>query len=258
MLKRRGTESSGNWCWSLALLAALGAGPEAVAQESPELVTDRPDQTESSSVVPTGTVQVESGVLVTEDETELLGSLVRWGLAERLEVRFGWDGWIDRDVDGGPGAEGIGDGEVGVKVALALERGRRPETALLVSTSVPFQDDEVGSGRADPSFRFLFSHTLPDGWALGYNLGAAWDDDDVAAEYTAALGRGVGERWGVFIELFGEVPVDGPGGDAHSLDGGVTYAVGPRLQLDLAGGVGLAGDAPDWFLGAGVSFRVPE
>ena len=43
-----------------------------IAQErTPELITDRPDQTESSSVVPLGALQIETGFIMENDETGL-------------------------------------------------------------------------------------------------------------------------------------------------------------------------------------------
>ena len=81
----------------LGVLACLLAAPLAAQTE---LVTDRPDQTESAVVVPRGTVQIETGWLRTEEEDgpveieteELLGTLVRVGLSDRVELRLGWSG----------------------------------------------------------------------------------------------------------------------------------------------------------------------
>jgi hypothetical protein len=58
----------------------------------PEIVTGRPDITESSTVIPLGSVQVENGLTWTRDQrTGAIDSpemLVRMGLWERTEVRF--------------------------------------------------------------------------------------------------------------------------------------------------------------------------
>ena len=165
------------------------------------------------------------------------------------------------------GASGAGDAAAGVKVALAAEQGRRPESALLVHVGLPVGASEITSDRFDPSWRLSFAHTLSERLSFGYNLGMAWASEETApgtvetfsfGEYTAALGIGLGDRLGAFVELFGEIPIDAPGGAAHLFDGGFTYLLRPNLQLDLAGGVGLTDDAPDWFVGAGVSWRWPH
>lgn len=264
------------------LIAALAAGP-LTAQDTPpgELVTDRPDRTESAAVVAPGYVQVETGVLLTRDEgggaevegVEGPGTLVRIGLGGRTELRLGWGGWVREEVDGaGPRGgtitvDGAADAEVGAKVRLRNEAGRLPEAALLVGVSVPVGDEELTSDRYDPSILLSLAHTLSERLALGYNAGVAWSSapgETGATEtsshlvYSAALGLGLGERLGAFAELFGEEPIDAPGSSAVSLDGGFTYLLRPNLQLDLFAGAGLTDDAPDWFAGAGVSFRLPR
>lgn len=259
---------------ALLMAASLHAQPADV----PELVTDRPDQTESAVVVPVGSVQVEAGWLLTRFEEggdtleieEVPGTLVRIGLHERLELRLAWDGHVDEELETGGrrfGVSGAGDAAAGVKVAIAAEQGRRPESALLVHVGLPVGVSELTSDRFDPSWRLSFAHTLTERLSFGYNLGMAWASEETApgtvetfsfGEYTAALGIGLADRLGAFVELFGEIPIDAPGGAAHSFDGGFTYLLRPNLQLDLASGVGLTDDAPDWFVGAGVSWRWPR
>jgi hypothetical protein len=260
--------------------AALAAGPLA-AQDTPpgELVTDRPDRTESAAVVAPGYVQVETGVLFTRDEegaaevevVEGPGTLVRIGLGGRTELRLGWDGWVRQEVSlaggGDVTVDGAGDAELGAKVRLRDEAGRLPEAALLVGVSLPLGDEELTSDRYDPSILLSLAHTLSERLALGYNAGVAWSSapgEAGAVEtsshivWSAALGLGLTERLGAFAELFGEEPIDAAGSSAVSADGGFTWLVRPNLQLDLFAGAGLTDEAPDWFVGAGLSFRLPQ
>jgi hypothetical protein len=261
---------------ALSLLAILAGGVPAAAQEPspaaapPELVTDRPDQTESAAVVPPGTVQLETGVDHAEEgggpdaESDALGStLLRVGLVEGLELRLGWGGWArDREAAGGE-VEGTADGEIGFKVALWEARGRRPQAALLGGVSLPVGADRLSSGRHDASLRLSLAHDLPRGTSLGYNLGMAWAGEESRLEYTAAFGFPLGPRVGGFVELFGDGLVDEPAGgpstgSAHAVDGGLTFLLRDRLQLDLAVGAGLTDQAPDRFLTAGLSVRWPR
>lgn len=244
--------------WVFAAAAALGQP----TGEPAELITDRPDQTESSSTVPVGSVQVEAGWLREEIDDEVTsesapGVLLRIGLTEELELRVGWAGWVEAGIDGS------GDAELGLKWHLWRAQGNRPDAALLVGTSVPVGSAAVTSDAWDPAFRFAFEHELSSTVGLAYNVGYAWETTEEngrrsregAAIWTAALGFGLSDEVGAFIELFGALP---DGGSESSIDGGLTWLVRPNLQVDLYAGVGLSSTAPDSFVGLGFSWRLPR
>ncbi len=255
---------------ALALLISL-IPAAALAQNPGPIDTDRPDQTESSALVPARHIQLEFGLAYTEDapDSEVLEApalLVRYGVVDRLELRLGIP-TLTTQFAGGADA-GFGDPELGAKIALWAEKGWRPEAAFLAGTTIPVGSEDLSSGRFDPAFRFSFGHTLPRGFSLGYNLGVAWEtspeedgsghDTHSRLEYTTALGYDFSERWGGFVELFGDAPLNDSGGSAHSFDGGLTYLLRDNLQLDLAAGFGLTSEAPDWFITAGLSIRLPK
>lgn len=250
----------------------------AVHADPPELVTDRPDQTESAETVPRGTTQVEIGWTRTRDKEagtrveteEVPGTLVRIGLADGVELRLGWSGQLSEEIKGvqAPAEQtrssGRGDAEIGAKFVLARQRPGRPQVALLASTSVPVGEARFSSDRFDPSLRLLLAHDLRVGAGLGYNVGVQWVSEPSPRGgfttrpnfvYTAAVGLPLGDRLGAFAEIFGELP--DIGGDSHSFAAGLTFLLSPRLQLDVSGGVGLNDAAPDSFLGVGLSFRIP-
>lgn len=250
---------------------------EPSAEPPPELVTDRPDQTESAAVVPAGFHQLETGLAyerlgngpLTVRTVSGPGTLARIGLGGRTELRLGWEGWVDQDIDvTGPSTfdrsvSGVGDGEVGVKVKLREESGALPEMAILAGVSLPVGDDELTSDEYEPSVRLAFAHTLSDRLGLAYNLGAERsherEESFTRFLYTVALGAGLTDRLGAFVEVFGEEPESGgPGGSQVSLDGGVTYLLRPNLQLDAYAGAGVTDHAPDWLAGMGVSVRWPR
>ena len=262
----------------LAALILTLAGGVASVQSAPELVTDRPDQTESASVVSRGYFQLELGWTHTRTETalgdveidSLPQTLARIGLTQALELRVGLDGfrWMDApsSLPAGSDSSGLGDSSVGFKLRLAEERGRRPAAAVLATVSLPTGGDVFTSDRADPSFRISLSNTLTDRLSLGYNAGPAWrterdatgDLDTLSVfEWTAALGIASTERLGFFIELFGEIALSSDGSSAELIDGGATYLLRDNLQLDASAGVSLS-DSSEWFASLGVSFRLPR
>jgi hypothetical protein len=252
---------------ALFSISALLSAVRAAAQDDYPIDTDRPDQTESSALVAPRHLQLEVGIAYTDDNggEEVLESpttLIRLGVIERLELRFGIP-TIETNF-ANPTTTDFADPELAVKLKLWGEKDWRPEAALIAGTTVPIGSERISSDRFDPAFRFSFGHTLPKDFSLGYNIGMAWEteeddggDRDTLSrlEYTMALGYDFTERWGAFIELFGDVAMSDSGGPAHSIDGGVTYLVRENLQLDAAAGAGLSDDAPDWFVTAGVSYR---
>ena len=251
-----------------ARVLLLGAAVLAVAvdasAQSPELVTDRPDQTESATVVRRGVLQVETGYLFTRegevDSHAAPGTLFRIGLGGRTELRLGHAG-----VVGAEGRRGAGDSALGAKVNLVPQAdGWRPELAILGGLSLPTGDHGFSSGGADPSFLVAFAHELAPRLALGYNAGAAWESApdepgrDAFVVYSLALGIGLTNRLGAFIEVFGDSQVTSPVASGVSADTGLTLLLTDVLQLDVCVGRRLRDPADDLFFGAGISFRLPR
>ncbi|MFT4901477.1 MAG: hypothetical protein ACI81V_000750 [Lentimonas sp.] len=229
------------------------------------LVTDRPDATESSSVIAPNFFQLEVGVTSFEDSAgisgvESMGTLLRVGVIENLELRLGWGGYLESNP-----VTGANDAMLGIKYYLVAESGIRPEMALLLHTSLPVGDNALTSDAFDPDFLLSCSHTLSDRFSFGYNVGAQLESSQdesghestaSSALYSAALGYSINERMGAFIELFGAAGFSSDESPA-SIDGGLTWLINDDMQLDCYAGVGLNGDADEWFFGLGYSIRWP-
>ena len=243
------------------------------ADDSPPLTTDRPSQSDASTLVPPGYLQSEIGYTYTRDDTagtttkghSTPNLLLRYGLLEALEIRFGWNGYFWNNPNPGAVQEGSGDGQVSAKLYLWQESGWLPETTLLAGTTLPFGKNAFSSGRSDPFFRFLMTHSLPDGFSVASNLGVIWTTQtggitgkDTAADftYTALLGYTLTPEVDTYVEFFGSFPLEEQD-DRHGFDAGIAWRVLPTVQLDLFGGVGLNDAAVDVFISAGLSFRLP-
>lgn len=272
----RATGSAAGRCAGALLAAALATLVGPLGAEEAELVTDRPDQTESAETVPPRTVQVELGVSRIEGEggasgadvDELGATLVRIGLAADWELRAGWGGRIDpRDGGARSGGSGAADTELGAKWRIGRSASGRTTVALLASTTLPTGSGELTSDRFDPELRLSVAHELGEQLGLGWNVGVANESGIGAAGKrrtesflfaTAALGFELSPRVGAFVELFGEGGGSRGGAPALSFDGGLTLLLAANVQLDLAAGIGLSSSASDRFVGVGVSFRLPR
>lgn len=253
----------------LLLAIAQAANPGA-------LVTDRPDQTESTNTVPVGFVQLEAGWTLdheldggsTSRTHTIPGMLARIGLTSRLEGRIGFAGFQSTRTEGlGTTTSGLGDMDLGFKYRMLDGSGATPTVSLIGAVSVPTGDEGLSSERLDPAVLLVFANDLSERMALGYNVGSTWSsvDDGTGGRtalmdliYTVSFGFSLSDRLGAFAESFGTIAVSDNREHTHVLDGGFTYQLSNRFQLDLSAGVGLNAAASDWFVGAGVSVRLPR
>jgi len=228
------------------------------------LVTDRPDFTESTDAVPRGHLQIEAGYTFTYDSGDpgtrshdFPQALFRLGVATGVELRIGVPGYA-RIEQGDDHVDGLTDTSVGAKVKLLEQDGLVPHFGVLGEVTFPTGADGITSDGVDPKVGLLWAYDLTDRLSLAGNVNFASvseDDDDRFFEtsVSTALGVGITDDLGVFIEYFGFFR--DTAGPTHFIDGGVTYLIGPNLQLDGFVGFGLNGRADDVFAGGGVSWR---
>jgi len=249
--------------------ALLLAAVPVVAQEGPQepLVTDRPDATESTETVVPGRFQLESGYTYqrfADLRLHQVGEiLLRIGALDRLEVRVGLDSYLHEETLGTT-AEGLADSSLGVKLKLLDNGGTgsaRPDLAVLVSTTLPTGASEVSADAAQPEVRLATAWELPGGVGLGANFLYGWAEDTGRQERfnelgsSVALGYGLTEVVGVFVEHFGTYPLEDGLEDENFVNGGLTFLLGPDAQLDARVGYGLNGRDDDVFVGFGSAFR---
>lgn len=240
-------------------------------EKSPELITDRPDQTESSEIVPMKSLQIETGFFMENNTVNSISqksfaynsTLFRYGLLENFELRLGIEylgeeGNIE-SLNLTQSSNGFGPIYTGFKVKIAEEQGIWPEIAFLGGLVFPFTADEYFKPEYTAAdIRFAFSHTISERFSLGYNLGAEWDGNSPITGYfySMALGIGITEKFGAFTESFGVFQEEGEA--EHFFDTGFTYLVLSNLQLDVSGGIRLSEIAADNFIGFGITYRIPN
>ncbi len=243
----------------LAIVLCLGALPS-FAEGLGDLVSDRPDFTESTLSIPRGHVQLELGMTY-EDldgaDLETYGELlVRLGLGGGWEARIGVPSYQRLDTSGRD-LSGFGDVSIGAKRALGQFGGT--DVAVLVATSVPTASGDFESSSWQPDAALALAWELPNGWSLGSNIGWTYADggDDRFHQYrvSVALGVPTGSRSGAFFEAYAFSEEYDGGDTATYVDAGLTYLVNDDLQLDARIGYGLSDAEVDLFFGAGLVAR---
>ena len=225
------------------------------------LVADRPDFTESPLTVPMGHIQIEGGFTFYDDPDywTLPEGLVRLGLTRDLEFRLELPDYFN--IDDGPGDDdGITDMSLGVKWQFLQQDGVIPDTGVIPYITLPtgeepFTDDDVQVGAV-----------LAAGWQLNSELSLTAniglqtierdsdDSDTVQTSTSLSLGFPLGEMTGGFVEYYAIYPGLIDEGE-HVIDGGVTHHIHNNLMLDARIGFGVSDEAPDFLVGAGVTYR---
>lgn len=226
-----------------------------------DLVSDRPDFTESTPTIAPGWVQVESGYTFTAAdgvrEHGVPEMLVRVGLSQRLELRLAPPGFA---ADARRDESGWTDGGVGFKLRLLDGGEHRPAVSVIGQMSIHTNDADFGGSSPEPEVKVVWSYDLSARFSLAGNLNLAVPEGEDGGRYlepaaSLSLGVSLTERVGMYTEYFGFYPVGGDDSSTHYMNGGFTFLVTPNLQLDARVGVGLGGEADDLFAGVGLVWR---
>lgn len=211
--------------------------------------TDRPDQTESSAVLPLNTIQIETGIGVEFIEHFDTGArestifapttLFRISANKRFELRLvntlehhkadllspnesrGWH---------------IDDLQIGTKIQLYDRPTAKTQVAIMQHVAIP---TSLSASKSWGSItKLLVSHDLNGGFSIAYNLGYdAHQSEGNLLTYSAAFGIPINQVIGSYIEVFGdywfkERPL-------VNFDAGLTFAIRDNMQLDYSFGIGL-------------------
>lgn len=209
-----------------------------------QIITDRPDQTESSSTVGNRNLQIESGLLIgfegdaPNSVRQILAptNLFRYGISKGVELRF--LSQFETLKNGNLSIQGISDIEIGTKIQILKEENEDVEIALLSHLIVPTGTSELTSDNFGTINKLCLSHDLNEKMSVGYNLGYNYfGKNDEALTYSIALGIGVNKQVGIYIEPYGEmVNFDEM---VLNFDAGLTYLANENLQFDFSFGTGI-------------------
>jgi len=232
---------------------------ESCPTASDEIVTDRPDVTNSSLVVPVGSFQSENGInsSARDGGRTIAGTNSRWrlGIAPCLEVFVDLPTYFANVR--APGSSGFTDVAPAVKWQISPLPGKI-DLSMTAGIALPTGAVEIAGRGAQTYLQFPWSWELHDGWGLSGMFTEFFRPADFTTkrvtETTFVIEKKVTEKMSVFTEYVGEYP---EGADPSILlNSGGIYHLTRTQQLDFHFAVGLNHNAPSYIVGVGYSFRV--
>ncbi len=251
----------------VTLLGALSIAPlsldAARAGECPspqsEIATDRPDVTNSSLVVPTGSIQSENG-LNTSGQSAGKGfdgsdSRLRFGIAPCLEVLVDMPSYFGR-LSGS-----VDTGLTNLTPAVKWQVSALPEPAnlsVVVGVGLPTGTPAITGDGLQPYLQFPWSYELGGGWGVSGMFTSFFRPSDLSnrqtTEATFVIERKVSERMALFAEYVGDYPSRGASTTLLNVGGG--YLLNRTEQFDFHLAFGLNRNSPSYIVGLGYSWRL--
>lgn len=238
-----------------ALVVISGACAAGDGGSTP-IATDRPSVTDSSLVVPLGSLQFENGFTNTVNQGQSVwdGSetLLRLSVASKTELRLDAPNYFSPQFS----PAGFGDSGLGIKQQLGPTPGGF-DLSVVLSLSLPTGANAISSHGYDPSVQLPWSLALSSKWTAAGMLSVYWPTEggrrNVTGETTFLIDRTLFSRWDAFAEYAGDFPE--LGAPRHLLHFGTSFRPTPHQQVDLHGGIGPSAATLEHFIGVGYSFR---
>ena len=226
-----------------------------------EIITDRPDVTNSSVVVPPGSLQIENGVSFSaRDGNRVIdgtNTRLRAGIASCLEFLVDTPTYFANVRS--PQNSGFSDVAPALKWQTSPVPGKIGLSAVF-GVALPTRTANIASAGAQPYLQFPWSWELRRGWGLRGMFTEffrpSYPTSKRITETTFVIEKKVTERASLFVEYVGDYPESGS--PAQFLNSGGLYRLSPNQQLDFHVALGLNHNAPSYVVGVGYSVRFDE
>lgn len=248
-------------------------------EEMRELITDRPDKTESPYSVDAGHFQIETDIATfTRDHNKDNGANVRSsgttvmlnnfkaGLTNDIDLQIVMESYSrsratdyvagQRDV-----AEGFGDITTRVKFNIWGNDEGDTALALMPFVKFPTNQDDLGNDAVEGGLIVPLAIALPHDLGLGLMTQMNWNEDadgnGYSPEYVNSITLGIPltEGLGMYTELWSAKSTDTGAEWQASFDVGFTYGMTDDLQLDIGLNTGLTDATDDYNPFIGFSWR---
>jgi hypothetical protein len=245
------------------LLVAAFTFATANAQDCPTaadpIETDRPDVTNSSLVVPVGSLQVENGIdwnaQYASNAFDGTNTRMRLGIARCTE--FVLD--VPRYVEAFDGSRPSGFTNVIVSFKRQLPVPFGFDLSATAGLGFPSGSPTIVRQGYQPYIQFPWSYAINQQWEVSGMFSVIWFPSDSPRnptfEPTFVLEREFGSKGDLFVEYVGDYDHERP---SQLLDGGGVWRITRTQQLDFHLGFGLNSNTVDHYFGIGYSFRLDD
>ncbi|WP_407155717.1 transporter [Bradyrhizobium sp. STM 3557] len=245
----------------LVVFDAIEARAESCPTAKDELATDRPDVTNSSLVVPTGSLQNENGVNLTARDggRTIDGTNTRWrlGVAPCLELLIDLPSYVGSLR--APATPGFTDVAPAVKWQVSPFPGKF-DLSIVVGAALPTGAVDIAGRGTQPYVQLPWSYELQGGWGVSGMLTEFFRPEESTArhvtEATFVLEKKLNEKFSVFTEYVGDYAQSA--GPTQLINSGGLYHLSPKDQVDFHVAFGLNRNSPSYIVGVGYSFRIDD
>ncbi len=244
---------------ALVLHVAPAGAAERCTQTSAPIATDRPDVTNSSVVVPVGSLQNENGANVSRragaDIFDGTNSRWRLGISPCFEVLIDLPNYVG--TFRGAGDSGFGNVAPAFKWQISPVPGK-VDLSVTIGAGLPTGAVAIAGRGVQPYLQFPWSVELGDGWGVTGMVTNFFMPENPGSKYsnqsTFVIEKEFGERSFLFVEYVGDFPVNG--GTSQLINSGGGYRITDTQQIDFHIGFGLNRNSPAYIFGVGYSFRL--
>ena len=214
-----------------------------------QLITDRPNQTDTSVIINTGDIQIETGISLQEIETNI-SSLIRIGIMSGFELRINAN-YLINDQISFQRKSSFSDFVLGSKFKIFNSDKSKAKISFLSNISIPTAPEIFSFNEYGFLNKILISHDFKSNSQIISNLGySKFTNYQGQYIYSLVYGKRL-ESFSIFFELFGD---SNSNFTNLNFDSGLTYLLDSDNQFDLSIGKGLDNDL--FFVKLGFSFRI--
>jgi hypothetical protein len=245
----------------IVCLGPISARADSCPGIKDEIITDRPDITNSSVVVPPGSLQIENGVnFSARDGNQVIDGAnmrLRAGITDCLEFLVDTPTYFANA--GSSANSGFSDLAPALKWQISPIPGK-VDLSVVFGAALPTGSARIAGPGAQPYLQFPWSWELRSGWGLSGMFTEFFRPSDSISkritETTLVIEKKVTERASLFVEYVGDYPENGS--PTQLLNSGALYRLSPNQQVDFHVALGLNHNAPSYIVGVGYSVRFDE